>query len=82
MRLQADIEKYGPYQFESENLTGYGLGIVRGGKAATKEIQYETRYDTWMYYGRTTGSHAHLDMLGIGIDAYGFNSTCSVGIVG
>ena len=33
----------------------------------------ETRYDTWMYYGRTSGSHAHLDMLALGIDAYGFN---------
>lgn len=65
-----DIAKHGEYQLISENMTGYGLAIARGGK---KTEEKETRYDTWMYYGRTLGSHAHQDMLHMGIDAYGFN---------
>ena len=64
------IRKHGTLRLESENLTGYGLAIVRGGEPRQ---DLETRYDTWMYYGRTLGSHAHLDMLQMGIDAYGFN---------
>lgn len=71
--VQNDIKEHGELVLESENLTGYGLAMLRGGKAATKENQYETRYDTWMYYGRANTSHAHLDVLNIGIDAFGFN---------
>ena len=74
--IRADIAKYGEYKLESENLTGYGLAIVRGGDLRK---EYETRYDTWMYYGRTLGSHAHLDMLQMGIDAYGFNFVPDLG---
>ena len=73
--MQADIAEHGKLELESRNLTGYGLAMVRGGKAGTKESTYETRYDTWMYYGRTELSHAHWDMLQLGIDAYGFNYT-------
>lgn len=65
-----DIATYGEYKLISENMTGYGLAIARGGE---KKEELDTRYDTWMYYGRTVGSHAHLDMLHMGIDAYGFN---------
>ncbi len=68
--IQEDVEQYGKYTFESENLTGYGLAVLRGGD---NDNSYETRYDTWMYYGKTEPSHAHLDMLAMGIDAYGFN---------
>ena len=74
--IQKDIETHGEYEFISENMTGYGLAIVRGGEV-TKEK--DTRYDTWMYYGRTLGSHAHLDNLHMGIDAYGFNYTPDFG---
>ncbi len=72
-RIQEDVAENGSYQFESENLTGYGLSALRGGKAASDNNAKETRYDTWMYYGRTNESHAHYDMLSMGIDAYGFN---------
>ncbi len=77
--IQEDIKNYGKLELESENLSGYGLAIVRGGTAATKTNQYETRYDTWMYYGRTSPAHAHYDMLQMGIDAYGFDFTPDLG---
>lgn len=73
LAVQEDVAKHGEFEFESLNLTGYGLAVVRGGKAATRHDQYETRYDTWMYYGRSKGSHAHFDVLSLGIDAFGFN---------
>ncbi len=76
--IQNDINEYGPLVLESENLSGYGLAIVRGGKPA-KENRRETRYDTWIYYGRTSPSHAHYDMLQMGIDAYGFDFTPDLG---
>ncbi|MBQ2742788.1 MAG: Ig-like domain-containing protein, partial [Oscillospiraceae bacterium] len=76
------IEEYGEYEFESENLTGFGLAILRRGEAvktagAAADVDY--RGDLWMYYGRTNQSHAHRDMLAIGIDAYGFNFTPDLG---
>lgn len=70
------IAVHGERNFESENLTGYGLGILRGGE---KKNGIESRYDTWMYYGRTGHAHAHLDMLQLGLDAYGFNYTPDLG---
>ncbi len=77
--IQADVAQYGKLELESENLTGYGLAVVRGGEAATKDNQWETRYDTWMYYGPTWHSHAHNDALQMGVDAYGFNFNPDLG---
>ena len=68
--IRADVEKYGELKLESENLTGYGLAVARDGDCKDGK---ETRWDNWMYYGRTIMSHAHRDMLQMGIDAYGFN---------
>lgn len=68
--IEADIATYGELKQVSENLTGYGLAVLRGGDNGKS---YETRYDTWMYYGRSAESHAHYDMLSAGISAYGFN---------
>ncbi len=76
------IETYGELEFESENLTGFGLGILRGGnfiKSAGVGNDAESRYDVWMSYGITNQSHAHKDMLQLGIDAYGFNMTPDLG---
>ena len=70
--IRETVETYGEYRLESENLTGYGFGILRGG-------QVQQEYDTWMYYGRTLGSHAHQDMLHMGISAYGFDFTLDLG---
>jgi len=67
--LKKDIETYGPYHFESENLTGFGLTILREGQPYYDEEQY----DTWMYYGRTQLSHAHRDLLQLGVNAYGLD---------
>ena len=73
--LKKDIETYGPYHFESENLTGFGLSILREGQPYYDENQY----DTWMYYGRTELSHAHRDVLQFGVDAYGLDLTPDLG---
>ena len=75
-QIRADVEKYGELKLESQNLTGYGLAVVRDGDCKDGK---ETRYDNWMYYGRTVLSHAHRDMLHMGIDAYGFNYMVDLG---
>ncbi|MBR2181619.1 MAG: heparinase II/III family protein, partial [Oscillospiraceae bacterium] len=73
-RIEEDIDKYGELKFKSENLTGFGLAMVRGGEFIKGAgAGKEHRYDTCMYYGITNISHAHRDMLHLGIDAYGFN---------
>ena len=74
--IKKDIETYGPYRFESDNLTGFGLTVLREGQ---HYYDAEKQYDTWMYYGRTVRSHAHRDMLQLGIDAYGVNITPDLG---
>ncbi len=75
-RIEAIIKKEGEYEFISENLTGFGLALLRDGeliKAPGGIADRDFRYDTWMYYGRTDQPHAHADMLSLAINAYGFN---------
>jgi len=69
------IEEHGELAFESENMTGFGLAILRRGEAVKVNGASGTdfRGDVWMYYGRTNNAHAHRDMLSLGINAYGFN---------
>ena len=79
--VQKVIDTYGEYKLISENLTGFGLGVLRGGnliKGATSSASSEQRYDTWMYHGRT-GGHGHYDGMSMGIDAYGFNMMPDLG---
>jgi hypothetical protein len=68
--IQKDVETFGELQFESENLTGFGLAVLREGQHKKNNPK---QYDTWMYYGRSNTAHSHLDMLQLGIDTYGFN---------
>lgn len=68
--IQDIINTYGELEFTSDNLTGFGLGILR---------DTANNADTWMYYGRAGMGHAHFDMLQLGIDAYGFNFTPDLG---
>ena len=75
-RIEAVIDTEGEYEFISENLTGFGLALLRGGelvKTPGAIADKDTRYDTWMYYGRTDQPHSHFDMLQLAINAYGFN---------
>lgn len=74
--LKKDIETYGEYKFESDNLTGYGLTVLRQGE---HKYGAKKQYDTWMYYGRTEQSHAHRDMMQLGVDAYGLNMSPDLG---
>ncbi len=72
--IEAVIDTYGEYELISENMTGFGLAVLRGGEyipAASGNV-HEQRYDTWMYSG-ITGGHGHYDSLALGLDAYGFN---------
>ncbi|MBQ7053647.1 MAG: S-layer homology domain-containing protein [Oscillospiraceae bacterium] len=73
--IEEIIEEHGELEFESENMTGFGLAVLRRGEEikSTAATGADFRGDTWMYYGRTDSSHAHRDMLSLGIDAYGFN---------
>ncbi|MBQ6698986.1 MAG: S-layer homology domain-containing protein [Oscillospiraceae bacterium] len=80
--IQDIIDEHGELMLESENLTGFGLAVLRGGeviKASGAAADADYRGDVWMYYGRTNTSHAHQDALQLGIDAYGFNFTPDLG---
>lgn len=74
--IKKDIETYGPYHFESDNLTGFGLTVLREGQ---HYYDADKQYDTWVYYGRTNQSHSHMDMLQLGVDAYGLNMSPDLG---
>ncbi|MBQ9985013.1 MAG: S-layer homology domain-containing protein [Oscillospiraceae bacterium] len=69
--IQAAIDTYGELEFESENLTGFGLGILRDDMGSGNDV--------WMNYGISNTSHAHQDILQLGINAYGFNFTPDLG---
>ena len=69
--IQAAVDKYGELELKSENLTGFGLGILRDSMG--------TGNDVWMNYGISNTSHAHNDILQLGINAYGFNFSPDLG---
>ena len=69
--IQAAVDTYGELELKSENLTGFGLGILRDDMG--------TGNDVWMNYGISNTSHAHHDILQLGINAYGFNFTPDLG---
>ena len=69
--IQAAIDTYGELELKSENLTGFGLGILRD--------KMGTGNDVWMNYGISNTSHAHNDILQLGINAYGFNFSPDLG---
>ncbi|MBQ2743419.1 MAG: S-layer homology domain-containing protein [Oscillospiraceae bacterium] len=63
------------YEQQSEIMTGFGFAVLRDGlktKNATSTTAQNTLRDIWMYFGRTSG-HGHLQMLNLGMDAYGLN---------
>ncbi len=60
--VQAVIDRYGPFQYESGLLTSFGYGALR-----------QADHDLWMYFGANSVSHAHRDTLNIGMTAYGLN---------
>lgn len=76
LSIKQEIDRYGEYRFESDNLTGFGLTVLREGQHSPDSVN---QYDTWLYYGRTLGAHAHRDMLQLGMGAYGFNLTPDLG---
>ncbi|MBE6911365.1 MAG: hypothetical protein E7473_02470, partial [Ruminococcaceae bacterium] len=63
------------YRQKSEMQTGFGFAVLRDGlktKKATSQTAQNTLRDIWMYFGRTSG-HGHLQMLNLGMDAFGLN---------
>ena len=61
---------------DSGMLTGYGFAVLRdGGKFGQKGTPTYTNNmrDFWMIFDTNERSHAHMDTLTIGIDAYGLN---------
>lgn len=70
-RIADIIKKRGPFLPESDNLTGYGLAVLRDGDT-------DHQRTTWMYYGRNTG-HGHLDTLNLGLYAYGLDLLADLG---
>ncbi|MEQ7124174.1 heparinase II/III family protein [Actinopolymorpha sp. B11F2] len=62
-RIRDVIAEHGTWQPPSENLTGYGLAMLRDGSGSKAR-------DIWVYYGRTTG-HGDLDALNLGMHGFG-----------
>ncbi|SDS62394.1 heparinase II/III domain-containing protein [Actinopolymorpha singaporensis] len=62
-RIRKVIAEHGTWQPPSENLTGYGIAMLRDG------VEDKAR-DLWVYYGRTFG-HGHLDALNLGMHGFG-----------
>ena len=76
-RLESEIEALVDegYRQQSEMQTGFGFAVLRGGlktKKATTPTAQNTLRDAWIYFGITSG-HGHLQMLNLGLDAYGLN---------
>ena len=76
-RLEDEVQALADENFKqkSEIMTGFGLAVLRDGlktKNATSQTEQNTLRDIWMYFGRTSG-HGHLQMLNLGMDAYGLN---------
>lgn len=63
--VEGVVREQGPIRFESRNLTGYGLAMLK----VDAEVP-EKAHGLWMYYGRNTG-HGHRDALNLGLYAYG-----------
>jgi hypothetical protein len=61
------IEKYGPLDGSSTNITGYGYAALRSGSEEDKRA-------LMLYYGRNTG-HGHKDTLNISLYAFGADLT-------
>lgn len=59
------VREHGPIRFESQNLTGYGLAMLKADEPAVEQAR-----GLWLYYGRNTG-HGHRDSLNLGLYAYG-----------
>ncbi|MGW5363386.1 heparinase II/III domain-containing protein [Actinopolymorpha pittospori] len=62
-RIRDVIAEHGTWQPPSDNLTGYGLAMLRDGTGSKAR-------DLWVYYGRSTG-HGDLDALNLGMHGFG-----------
>lgn len=75
--IKKAIDTYGTLKLSSTNLTGYGFGALRDGKAKINfeslstpgKSTLDTQRTLWMYYGRNQG-HGHADTLNIGLNAF------------
>lgn len=56
--IRQAVEQHGPWQWKSENMTGYGLSILHSG-AEDRARAF------WLYWGRSV-KHGHADRLNIG----------------
>ncbi|MBE6551030.1 MAG: hypothetical protein E7665_02720 [Ruminococcaceae bacterium] len=64
------VEEKGTLRGNSNDLTGYGMGILQDGDTNGTALT--------MYYGRTTG-HGHLNSLDLGLYAFGLNLSPDLG---
>lgn len=79
-KLKAVVDEFGPLQLDSDNLTGYGLAIMREGRTDSSFADDRQR-DVWLYYGRNGISHPHKDSLNIGVHAFGLDLAPDMGYV-
>ncbi|NSW89462.1 MAG: heparinase II/III family protein [Firmicutes bacterium] len=72
------IKQHGELPVKSINKTGYGLAILKSGKADYRNIANDTQRDIWLYYGRNIW-HGHRDTLNLGIHAFGLDLAPDLG---
>lgn len=66
LAIQRVIDKHGPLDLSSDNLTGYGLAFLRAGSGAAKRA-------AWVYYGRSMVPHGSRDILNLGLYGFGLD---------
>ncbi|NSW91636.1 MAG: heparinase II/III family protein [Firmicutes bacterium] len=72
------IEQYGELPVKSINKTGYGLAILKSGRADYHNVYNDSQRDVWLYYGRNIW-HGHRDTLNLGIHAFGLDLAPDLG---
>jgi len=76
--IKEQIQKYGELKLTSNNLSAYGLGIMRDGERANGKNS-NTQRTLWMFYGTRNASHNHADPLNLGYIGYDLDLTPELG---
>ena len=70
------------YEQESDMMPGYGFAVLRAGRnytSANASTANNNQRDFWIYFGSGQTSHAHKDVLNLGVEAFGLNISPEMG---
>lgn len=79
-RIDAIVERHGPYTPDTTMLPGFGFTALRQGERTPEP---DTRRAAWVYYGRNSSEtgkgHTHRDTLNLGMYGYGIDLAPDLG---